>query len=130
MMWWGWFMKAPLLFDTTAGVFFDTKTSEGTKLTKLGSEGRSTSTTIAAFSILNQLSDAGFKQEDQKLLSFTDNRQDAALQSGHFNDFVQVVRLRAGIRKALEQALNGSPYDNRRGCIQSPRASFSGCKYE
>jgi superfamily II DNA/RNA helicase len=108
MKWWGWFMKAPLLFDPTAGVFFDTKTSEGTKLTKLGSEGRSTSTTITAFSILNQLSDAGFKQEDQKLLSFTDNRQDAALQSGHFNDFVQVVRLRAGIRKALVQAQNGS----------------------
>lgn len=108
MKWWGWFMKAPLLFDPTAGVFFDTKTSEGTKLTKLGSEGRSTSTTIAAFSILKQLSDAGFKQEDQKLLSFTDNRQDAALQSGHFNDFVQVVRLRAGIRKALVQAPNGS----------------------
>jgi superfamily II DNA/RNA helicase len=104
---WGWFMKAPLLFDPTAGMFFDTKTREGTKLTKLGSEGRSTSTTIAAFSILNQLSDAGFNQEDQKLLSFTDNRQDAALQSGHFNDFVQVVRLRAGIRKALVQAPNG-----------------------
>jgi hypothetical protein len=46
---WGWFMKAPLLFDPTAGVFFDTKTNEGTKLTKLGSEGRSTSTTITAF---------------------------------------------------------------------------------
>jgi len=30
----GWFMKAPLLFDPTAGVFFDTKTNEGTKLTK------------------------------------------------------------------------------------------------
>jgi len=110
MKWWGWFMKAPLLFDPTAGVFYDTKTNEGTKLTKLGSEGRSTSTTITAFSILNRLNDAGFRQEDQKLLSFTDNRQDAALQAGHFNDFVQVVRLRAGIRKALEiapdQALN------------------------
>ncbi len=104
MKWWGWFMKAPLLFDPTGGVFFDTKTNEGTKLTKLGSEGRSTSTTITAFSILNQLDDAGFRQEDQKLLSFTDNRQDAALQAGHFNDFVQVVRLRAGIRKALELA--------------------------
>ena len=127
MKWWGWFMKAPLLFDPTAGVFFDTKTNEGTKLTKLGSEGRSTSTTITAFSILNQLSDAGFKQEDQKLLSFTDNRQDAALQSGHFNDFVQVVRLRAGIRKALEQAPNGVTdlHDHRRGCIQSPRTSVS-----
>ena len=102
--WWGWFMKAPLLFDPTAGVFFDTKTSEGTKLTKLGSEGRSTSTTITAFSILNQLSDAGYKPKDQKLLSFTDNRQDAALQAGHFNDFVQVVRLRAGIHKALKES--------------------------
>lgn len=100
----GWFMKAPLLFDPTAGVFYDTKTNEGTKLTKLGSEGRSTSTTITAFSILNQLDDAGFRHEDQKVLSFTDNRQDAALQAGHFNDFVQVVRLRAGIYKALAQS--------------------------
>jgi len=108
MRWWGWFMKAPLLFDPTGGVFYDTKTNEGTKLTKLGSEGRSTSTTITAFSILNQLNDAGFVQKDQKLLSFTDNRQDAALQAGHFNDFVQVVRLRAGIHKALSQSPSGS----------------------
>ncbi|MGH9849547.1 MAG: DEAD/DEAH box helicase [Blastocatellia bacterium] len=107
LKWWGWFMKAPLLFDPTGGVFYDTKTNEGTKLTKLGSEGRSTSTTITAFSILNRLDDAGFKQDDQKLLSFTDNRQDAALQAGHFNDFVQVVRLRAGICKALGQAPAG-----------------------
>lgn len=104
LTWWGWFMKAPLLFDPTGGVFFDTKTNEGTKLTKLGSEGRSTSTTITAFSILNRLNDAGYHARDQKLLSFTDNRQDAALQAGHFNDFVQVVRLRAGIHKALRDA--------------------------
>ena len=44
----------------------------------------------------------------RKLLSFTDNRQDAALQAGHFNDFVQVVRLRAGIRRALENAADGT----------------------
>ncbi|MBI3915848.1 MAG: DEAD/DEAH box helicase [Betaproteobacteria bacterium] len=104
LKWWGWFMKAPLLFDPTGGIFFDTKTNEGTKLTKLGSEGRSTSTTITAFSILNRLNDAGYHARDQKLLSFTDNRQDAALQAGHFNDFVQVVRLRAGIHKALREA--------------------------
>ena len=97
-------MRAPLLFDPTGGVFFDTKTNEGTKLTKLGSEGRSTSTTITAFTILNRLHDAGYPAKDQKLLSFTDNRQDAALQAGHFNDFVQVVQMRAGIRKALAAA--------------------------
>ncbi|HXP85669.1 MAG TPA: helicase-related protein [Bryobacteraceae bacterium] len=100
----GWFMPAPLLFDPTGGVFFDTKTNDGTKLTKLGSEGRSTSTTITAFSILNQLNDAGYDPKDQKLLSFTDNVQDAALQSGHFNDFVQVVQLRTAIHKALASA--------------------------
>lgn len=104
LRWWGWFMRSPLLFDPTAGVFFDTKTNEGTKLTKLGSEGRSTSTTITTFSILNRLSDAGFQPRDQKLISFTDNRQDAALQAGHFNDFVQVVRLRAGIQRAVTAA--------------------------
>lgn len=104
MKFWAWFMRAPLLFDPTGGVFFDTRTNEGTKLTKLGSEGRSTSTTITAFSILNQLHDAGYHPRDQKLLSFTDNRQDAALQAGHFNDFVQVVQLRAGIYKALAAA--------------------------
>ena len=41
---WGWFMTASLLFDPTGGVVFDPNTNEGTKLTKLGSEGRSTST--------------------------------------------------------------------------------------
>jgi hypothetical protein len=104
MKFWGWFMQSPLLFDPTGGVFFDTKTNEGTKLTKLGSEGRSTSTTITAFSILNRLHDAGYPARDQKLLSFMDNVQDAALQAGHFNDFAQVVQLRAGIHKALTLA--------------------------
>jgi hypothetical protein len=90
---WGWFMSAPLLFDPTGGVVFDPNTNEGTKLTKLGSEGRSTSTTITVFSILNRLHDAGYPVKDQKVLSFTDNVQDAALQAGHFNDFTQVVQL-------------------------------------
>jgi hypothetical protein len=102
----GWFMRAPLLFDPSSGTFFDPKTREGTKLARLGSEGRSTSTTITAFAILAQLAEANFKLGDQKLLSFTDNRQDAALQAGHFNDFVQVVQLRAGIYRALLRAEN------------------------
>lgn len=100
----GWFMPAPLLFDPSAGVFYDTKTNEGTKLTMLGNEGRSTSTTITAFAVLQNLDTAGFARADQKLLSFTDNRQDAALQAGHFNDFVKVVQLRAGIRAAVDAA--------------------------
>ena len=107
MKYWGWFMPEPLLFDPTGGVFYDLKTKDGTKLTRLGNEGRSTSTTIAAFSILNRLREGGLDSCDQKILSFTDNRQDAALQAGHFNDFIQVIRLRAGIRFALQDAPDG-----------------------
>lgn len=104
----GWFMPDPLLFDPTGGVFYDAKTNEGTKLTRLGSEGRSTSTTILSFAILDRLREGGLSARDQKLLSFTGNRQDAALQAGHFNDFMQVIRLRAGIHRALQNADTGT----------------------
>lgn len=99
-----WFMPAPLLFDPTSGVAYEHRTREGTKLTSLGKEGRSTSTTITCFSILDRLARHGCPENFQKLLSFTDNRQDAALQAGHFNDFIQVVQLRAAIRRAVESA--------------------------
>ncbi|KKL04598.1 hypothetical protein LCGC14_2614450, partial [marine sediment metagenome] len=99
----GWFMPAKLLFDLTCGAQYDPKTNEATKLTKLGSEGRSTSTTVLSYSILTQLEDHGFDKKDQKLLSFTDNRQDAALQSGHFNDSLKVVQLRSAIYQALNK---------------------------
>ena len=40
----------------------------------------------------------------RKLLGFTDNRQDAALQAGHFNDFIFVSLLRAATLSALRRA--------------------------
>ena len=42
--------------------------------------------------------------EARKLLSFTDNRQDASLQAGHFNDFVEVGLLRAALYRAVQAA--------------------------
>ena len=108
MKYWGWYMKAPLLFDPTGGIPYEFPQNEGSKLTRLGSEGRSTSTTTVAFSVLRALRRGGLDTQDQKLLSFTDNRQDAALQAGHFNDFVSVVRLRAAIWKALDAAADGT----------------------
>lgn len=97
----GWFMPVKLLFDPTSMTFYDPKTSERTKLSRLGSEGRSSSTTILTLSILDQLAQSGFDTHEQKVMSFTDNRQDAALQSGHFNDFIQTVTIRSAIYKAL-----------------------------
>jgi len=100
----GWFMTAPLLFDPTSGLMPDRQTKDSTKLSQLGTEGRSTATSISAFAILTRMAELGYRLRDQKLLSFTDNRQDAALQAGHFNDFMDVVRLRSAIRKAVETA--------------------------
>src|SRR5699024_6198285 len=40
--------------------------------------------------------------DPRKLLGFSDNRQDAALQAGHFNDFIHLLTLRAGLIGALQ----------------------------
>ena len=42
----------------------------------------------------------------RKFLCFSDNRQDASLQSGHFNDFVEIGLLRSALFNALDKAGN------------------------
>ena len=77
-------------------------TSDLAKLGRLGMSGRSTATTmltLAALRHLAALTPAG--TFPAKLLNFTDNVQDASLQAGHFNDFVQVGMLRGALHKAL-----------------------------
>ena len=60
-----------------------TQRSERAKLATLGVDNRSTATTILAVRALVELqSDSTLKAEARKLLSFTDNRQDASLQAG------------------------------------------------
>lgn len=79
--------------------------SERNKLATLGVDNRSTATTILAVRSLIELQgDRDLKPEARKLLSFTDNRQDASLQAGHFNDFVQVALLRSALHRATERA--------------------------
>src|SRR5450830_480713 len=45
--------------------------------------------------------EGGVDPSARKVLSFTDNRQDASLQAGHLNDFVQVVLLRSALVKTV-----------------------------
>lgn len=73
------------------------------KLVTLSQTGRSTATTILASAAVDGLGEAGVDQEVRKRLSFTGNRQDAALQAGHLNDFVLVVQLRGALVRALER---------------------------
>lgn len=81
--------------------------SERPKLATLGVDNRSTATTILAVRSLIELQrDQDLKPEARKLLSFTDNRQDASLQAGHFNDFAQVALLRSALHKATRDKGN------------------------
>lgn len=103
-----WFIPAPLIYDPTSGlIYLEPKLSEKSKLISLGNEGRSTSTTLITLQTLLALYKQGKALKEQKLMSFTDNRQDASLQAGHFNDFIQVVHLRSAIEKVLR--VNGDP---------------------
>ena len=97
-------IRDPFLFclEPSCGVAYTrSQRSERFKLATLGVDNRSTATTILAVTSLIQLqTDRSLDAEARKLLSFTDNRQDASLQAGHFNDFVQVALLRSALHHA------------------------------
>lgn len=95
-------IKAPFLLCLHCLVDYDAhQRSDFGKLATLGSEGRSSATTVLSLSVLRELRrDGTLPLEARKLLSFTDNRQDASLQAGHFNDFVEVCLIRAALWRA------------------------------
>ncbi len=98
-----WFMPKPFLTCLNCGVVHDKKKNEFAKLSRLSSEGRSTATTLLCLSTVNRLKTSeAVSPQAQKILSFTDNRQDASLQAGHFNDFVQTSLLRASLNGAMQ----------------------------
>jgi hypothetical protein len=101
----GWWQPRPLLLCPRCRASYDLDTSDFRKLVTLSQTGRSTATTIlGAGAILGLRGDEGVPAEAQKLLSFTDNRQDASLQAGHLNDFTLVVLLRGALLlRALDQ---------------------------
>jgi hypothetical protein len=91
--------------ESSCGIAYTkSQRSERTKLATLGVDNRSTATTILAVRSLIELQgDRDLRSDARKLLSFTDNRQDASLQAGHFNDFAQVALLRSALHKATEE---------------------------
>jgi len=102
----GWFQPGRFRFCPACG---ETTTSRGTdrsRLAGLTAEGRGSASTIIVAAILNWMNrpESGLEEHNRKILGFIDNRQDAALQSGHFNDFVFVSLLRAATLMALQAA--------------------------
>lgn len=100
------FLRAPFRFCLHCGVSYSFRQRvDFAKLATLAAEGRSTATTILSLATIRGIrSDESLPQEARKLLSFTDNRQDASLQAGHFNDFVEIGLLRSALHKAVSAA--------------------------
>jgi len=99
-----WWLPAPFRLCLACGVSYpiQSRASDFGRLATLSSEGRSTATSILSLSVLQRARDQA--PELAKVLSFTDNRQDASLQAGHLNDFAQVAMLRSALCRAVALA--------------------------
>ncbi|HEY8461583.1 MAG TPA: DUF1822 family protein, partial [Blastocatellia bacterium] len=96
------YIAAPFRFCLHCGVAYGMRQRDDfAKLSSLGSEGRSAATTITSLSAIRNLRRSSLPERARKLLSFTDNRQDASLQAGHFNDFIETMLLRSALYHAV-----------------------------
>lgn len=93
----------PFLFCPKCGVYYDrTIKKEFSKLFTFGSVGRSTATDVLVSAMLEQL-----PEKEKKIIAFSDNRQDTALQAAHMNDLQKRIHFRRGLYQAL-LAQNGT----------------------
>ncbi len=101
-----YFIPGSFRFCLCCGASYDaTVRSDMSKLSTLSSEGRSSATTVLTLGAMRYLLEDAheLKPEAKKLLGFTDNRQDASLQAGHFNDFIQILLLRGALLAAVQK---------------------------
>ncbi|MGV0721040.1 DEAD/DEAH box helicase [Mycolicibacterium elephantis] len=72
--------------------------SEFARVASLGTEGRASAVTVLSQAVIRALKgESQLDYEARKFLAFSDNRQDASLQAGHFNDFVLVGLIRSAL---------------------------------
>lgn len=100
-----WFIPGKFRFCLKCGFEHQAHGRDINRLSSLSGEGRSSATTVLTLGILRQHFEendsANIHPDPRKLLGFSDNRQDAALQAGHFNDFLYLLIIRAGLLGAL-----------------------------
>ena len=111
------FIPAPFRFCLHCNVSYEQiRGKDFAKLATLSQEGRSSATSLISASIvrtLRSLPEDALSDEARKLLTFVDNRQDASLQAGHFNDFVQVTQLRGALyRAAVDAGVDGLTHED------------------
>ena len=101
-----WYMPGKMRFCVNCGMEYESYGKDANRLVGLSGEGRSSSTTMITLNLLRQLFEdetgASEYANSKKMLGFTDNRQDAALQAGHFNDFVFLITMRSALLSAIK----------------------------
>ena len=110
-----WFIPGSFRFclNPKCDAYYDGSVrSDLSKLSGLSSEGRSSATTVLALASLKHLIGTDLDERTKKLLAFTDNRQDASLQAGHFNDFIQILLLRGALLAAIDGVPGGRLTDD------------------
>ncbi len=101
-----WFIPGKFRFCLNCLFLHEAHGKDVNRLSSLSGEGRSSATTMLTLSILRNLFEQQWPDDmpdPRKLLGFSDNRQDAALQAGHFNDFIYLLTLRSGLISALQR---------------------------
>jgi hypothetical protein len=92
-------VPVPFLFCPSCGITYDRRSREFNKLFSFGSVGRSTATDVVVSETLRAL-----PKEERKLIAFSDNRQDTALQAAHLNNLQRRLHFRRGLVAALQAA--------------------------
>ncbi len=127
-----WFMPGKFRLCLRCGETQTTAARDRTRLASLSAEGRSSATTVLVSSALRWMHGVASRllPTNRKLLGFTDNRQDAALQAGHFNDFLFVSLIRAGFLGALDAAGAKGLSSEELGSAQQKALGFDGAAPE
>jgi hypothetical protein len=99
-----WFQPGKFRFCPACREVHSTSGRDINRLAGLTAEGRSSATTTLVGSVLSWMKVPGNVDDEQrrKILGFSDNRQDTALQAGHYNDFVFIALLRGATLAALK----------------------------
>lgn len=92
------FLPAPFLYCPACGIVHDRRSREFNKLFTFGSVGRSTATDVLVSAQLRAL-----PAEARKVIAFSDNRQDTALQAAHMNSLHNRFTFRRTLFHALAE---------------------------
>lgn len=106
------YVPTPFSFCLRCRVSYEQRGNDFAKLASLAAEGRSSATSVISASVVRSLREQpDLPAKARKLLAFADNRQDASLQAGHFNDFIQVTQLRGALYRAIEAKPEGLSHE-------------------